>query len=540
VVAIPDPAQTDLDHRKLPALRLWFLSLLLLGELMALQVRFDADSLAGLNSWWAALVREAHLLPPLGLAVAALLVLAGLDRSGVPLQSSDAAWTSNHWLLYLIGHLLCLAVFAGCTALVLEGHLESNARWPAAWVTGWAAMGVATVISWLVALLPPVLWVPLARRSYPALLAGLVVGLAAWLAGLITSAGWQLLSHGTIRAVDALLSVLGVSTVCQPDELVVGTTSFGVEIAKPCSGCEGIGLVLVLLGAYLWWFRRELRFPRVLLVLPLGVALIWLANVLRITALISVGTWVSEELALGGFHSSAGWLLFTAVALGLIATVQHWRFFAARKMVAGSAEGAPPTAAYLSPLFAILAITLITRAFTDEPDLLYPLRVLAAGGALWYNRAAYVGLRLTWSWQAVALGGMAFAVWVALDGSLTDNQPPWAGLPPLWTGLWLVFRLLGAVVTAPLAEELAFRGYLIRRLQARHFERVPLGQFRWFPFLVSSALFGLLHERWLAGLLYGMVYALASCRRGELGDAVLAHALTNALIAGAVLLVWSV
>jgi len=50
---------------------------------------------------------------------------------------------------------------------------------------------------------------------------------------------------------------------------VVGTDSFAVEIAWQCSGYEGIGLVWAFLGAYIWFFRRQLRFPQAwLLLLP--------------------------------------------------------------------------------------------------------------------------------------------------------------------------------------------------------------------------------------------------------------------------------
>ena len=49
--------------------------------------------------------------------------------------------------------------------------------------------------------------------------------------------------------------------------------------------------------------------------------------------------------------------------------------------------------------------------------------------------------------------------------------------------------------------------------------------------MVSSACFGLLHDRWLAGTLAGFCYALALYRRKQIGDAVLAHGCTNALIA---------
>ena len=82
----------------------------------------------------------------------------------------------------------------------------------------------------------------------------------------------------------------------------------------------------------------------------------------------------------------------------------------------------------------------------------------------------------------------------------------------------------------PLVEELAFRGYLTRRLMATDFQMVPIGKFSWPSFLISSLLFGFLHERWMAGTLAGLLYALALYRRRELSDTVLAHAVTNGLI----------
>jgi membrane protease YdiL (CAAX protease family) len=55
--------------------------------------------------------------------------------------------------------------------------------------------------------------------------------------------------------------------------------------------------------------------------------------------------------------------------------------------------------------------------------------------------------------------------------------------------------------------------------------------------LLSSVVFGALHgERWLAGTIAGVIYATAMLRRRSIGDAVAAHATTNALIAGLVLI----
>ncbi|MBW2191910.1 MAG: CPBP family intramembrane metalloprotease, partial [Deltaproteobacteria bacterium] len=55
-------------------------------------------------------------------------------------------------------------------------------------------------------------------------------------------------------------------------------------------------------------------------------------------------------------------------------------------------------------------------------------------------------------------------------------------------------------------------------------------------FLVSSVAFGALHGRWLAGILAGMIYAAAQYRRGEISDAIVAHMVTNALLAAYVVI----
>jgi CAAX prenyl protease-like protein len=110
-----------------------------------------------------------------------------------------------------------------------------------------------------------------------------------------------------------------------------------------------------------------------------------------------------------------------------------------------------------------------------------------------------------------------------------------AQLPRGFAVIWLGLRVLGSVITVPLAEELAFRGYVLHKLVAQDFETVRPGQFTWFACLLSSILFGVLHGRWLAGTLAGIAYALALRQRGQLADAIVAHMTTNALMAAYVL-----
>ncbi|MFZ0229710.1 MAG: CAAX prenyl protease-related protein, partial [Mycobacterium sp.] len=96
----------------------------------------------------------------------------------------------------------------------------------------------------------------------------------------------------------------------------------------------------------------------------------------------------------------------------------------------------------------------------------------------------------------------------------------------------ITLRVLAAIVTVPLAEELAFRGFLLRRLVAIDFESVSFRSYRWFALLASSLVFGLLHGGyWIPGTLAGILLAYAAIRRGRIGDAVVAHATANALLA---------
>ena len=107
-----------------------------------------------------------------------------------------------------------------------------------------------------------------------------------------------------------------------------------------------------------------------------------------------------------------------------------------------------------------------------------------------------------------------------------------AALSPLVRVAWLTIRVASAVVTVPIAEELAFRGYAARRWMAADFDFVNLRDLSWFAVIGSSVLFGLMHGgQWLAGIIAGLVYAIAVRRSGRIADGIAAHATTNALLA---------
>ncbi|GAC1473962.1 MAG: hypothetical protein NVSMB9_23490 [Isosphaeraceae bacterium] len=538
-------------------LTFFYLVGLLLAEILVLTYRFDSQSLVDSGHWWGRLFGYARYLPQGLMAASAVLVLGrGRLRGAVAASGrglGERGGSRRAWpLLYLLGHLVAFAALSALTGAVWEGPL-GRSPFLAVWMAAWLATGLATLALWLAVVLPAGAWAGLARRCSGVILAAIAIGAAACSAGRLTGTLWGPLNLATLRLVRGVLGVLFHDAIHRPGTNLVGTSAFAVEIAPECSGYEGIGLIWVFLAAYFWFFRRELRFPRALWLLPIGTVVIWLANAARIIALVAIGARISPAVALGGFHSQAGWLAFNAVALGLVAVSRRAGIFrlagatsSGEDALAGQEEPrVHPTAAYLGPLLALVAAVMVTTALSRGTgfDLLYPARIVAVAAALWILRRGYKGMRWGWSWTAVALGGVVFLVWMALEpsgairGSSADREiaEGLARLPRWLAGFWLVARVVGSVVTVPIAEELAFRGYLTRRLIAADFTKVSPGRFTWLSFVVSSCLFGGLHGRWLAGAIAGAFYAVALYRKGNLSEAVLAHATTNALIAAYVL-----
>jgi exosortase E/protease (VPEID-CTERM system) len=435
---------------------------------------------------------------------------------------------------FLALHLACFASFFSLSRSFANVS-ENMSPYSALLAGAWLASGLTALVSLSQALVPLAALLAVVRSTGRALALGTALGIVAWAGGVATVRVWDPLGEATLHAVAVVLRLAGPDIWMDPATSTLGFERFRVVIEPACSGYEGIGLLTVLTGVYLWAFRTTLRFPNVLAIVPIGIGLAWLANVVRIAALMVVGARWSTEMALGSFHSKAGWVLFCGIALGLVALTQRTSLFS--RDVRAHIPTANPTAAYLAPLLALLAIHMTTGLLSMRLPILYPLGVLAGAAMLWRQRGEYPWLfRPAWSWEACALGVGAYALWIALEPSSAPGaEHEWQGalatLPLPLVGLWLAFRALGSVIVVPLAEELAFRGYLLRRLVSADFTSVPFSRFGWVSFLGSSAAFGLLHDRWLAGILAGMLFALAQQRRGRLTDAVLAHAITNLLLA---------
>ncbi|HEY3827209.1 MAG TPA: exosortase E/protease, VPEID-CTERM system [Bryobacteraceae bacterium] len=463
-------------------------------------------------------------------------LIPGFSRE---LEGVPVAWR----ILFL--HFCAMAVFLGVSLMPEQPSTPLELVDPV-----WFAAGLLGIVLAAIAFIPARLWLAMIRATGYVWIAAAIGSFAAWrlvypLWSIWQNVGWKPATDATFALATLLLKPFFPGLISDRAATILGTPTFAVRIEGACSGIEGAGLMLVFCIGWLCIFRRDYRFPRALLVIPAGMTVMFLGNSVRIAALILIGNAGAPGIAMGGFHSQAGWIVFNVVALGFSLAVPRVAWLTGERASGESAlahdKAAPnPTIPWLLPFAVILASAMVSRALSAGFEWFYALRFFAAAAVLWMCRRSYRALDWIPGWLAPVVGAAVFLLWIALDrGPHTDGGigAGLAALPAPERTTWLLFRVLAATITVPIAEELAFRGFLMRRFIAADFESVDFRRFSWFAILLSSVAFGFMHgDRWIAGTLAGILYAMVAIRRGNIGAAITAHATTNALLAAWVLI----
>ena len=496
--------------------------------------------------------RGAGILLQIAIAAASLFVAIAYLRSKEAFRVLGGASGSMPIRWSLLGaHLVALGVFFGVSIAPSASGLLGYAS-----AALWYAIGLTAIGLLVLVFIPWRAAVVFVRSAGYAWLYSLAAGLLAWRSigelpywnGAVLNPTIERLTKAMMDAtfilVRQLLRLFVTDVVANQAKMIIGSPKFQVILLPWCAGFEGLALMLIFSTAWLAYFRREYRFPNALLLVPAGMLVIWLSNAVRITALILIGVAGFRDVAAGGFHSQAGWIAFNVVALSfaVLSRRMPWVTAASTEQRTESGANRNATAAYLLPFLAILAAAMIGRATSSGFEWLYPLRFAAAIAALWFFRSEYKSLDWRFGGFAVAAGCAVFGLWIGLDRLAAHHAASaiGAGLAKLPVGSrlgWILVRTVAAVITVPIAEELTFRGFLIRRVSSADFDQLSPRYYTLAGLAISSLAFGLMHgDRWIAGTLAGLIYAAAFLRRGRIGDAVAAHATTNALLAAYVLL----
>jgi exosortase E/protease (VPEID-CTERM system) len=434
---------------------------------------------------------------------------------------------------WMVAHLALIACLAWLSSLLFP--LTPPSIPFAAVVCLWLACGSAAIFCAFAAMAPISLWLQAARALGNIWLYSAAVALTAAAAIPLTQDLWRPTAAATFNLVRIILLPIVPGLTADPATRVLGTQRFAVEILDFCSGLEGMSLILVFTLAWLWYFRNEYRFPRALLLIPFGVTLMFALNAVRIAVLVLIGNAGYREVAVYGFHSQAGWIAFNAVAVGIAVWTRRscWLNRSQEPLEGNRSEN--PTAAFLMPLLAILAAGMLSHAMSGRFEWFYPLRLFACLAVIVIYRRRLAALDWRWSWRGPVIGIGVFFAWIAGVHFLAPDygmpEALAAATPSLRWG-WIICRIAASVLTVPLAEELAYRGFLMRRLQSRDFDSLAYERVGWFAVAASSVLFGAVHGAlWLPGSVAGFAYGWIVKRRGHLGEAVTAHMMTNFLVA---------
>jgi len=195
--------------------------------------------------------------------------------------------------------------------------------------------------------------------------------------------------------------------------------------------------------------------------------------------------------------------------------------------------------------FAAFMVLLALRGLAPTDDRwgfdtrwLYGLNLVVVGGMLvawWreYGELAAQNLPSRREWAlSIAVGLGVFALWIRLDAPWMQIGGPTASFVPVdalgrldWP--LIAVRWLGAALLVPVMEELFWRSFLMRWVQAPTFEGVDPRRVGPKAVVLSTFVFMLAHPLWLAAILAGLAYAMLYRQTGKLWPAVIAHGVTN-------------
>lgn len=218
---------------------------------------------------------------------------------------------------------------------------------------------------------------------------------------------------------------------------------------------------------------------------------------------------------------------------------------------------------YVVPFFLFAAFLTVESYHPGQHYLLYPgatVLVAAAIALFWHRLPTLVPTSIIGS---VLVGFAGIVAWIGLDPlalhldavlehlynavvatvgldswrtSIQEIHPvglnPFALYPAAEAWPLFAFRVVGIAVCVPIMEELFWRGFLMRWLIKEDFTAVPIGTYRPFSFWITTAFFATVHgPEWPLAVVVGILYGAWFVRTKNLGNIMVAHGVTNLLLA---------
>jgi len=202
------------------------------------------------------------------------------------------------------------------------------------------------------------------------------------------------------------------------------------------------------------------------------------------------------------------------------------------------------TIAYIAPFLVFVGFMAIQAAIHLPAHWYYPAQFLAVLLTMGLVSRPVLRFRAAFPLASIGIGIAVFLIWIGPDVRwgyrhhwLFNNPITGAAVSSIASALkrnvrFIVLRVAASALLVPVLEELFWRGWLMRWLIAKDFRKVPLGTYAPAAFWITAVLFASEHgPYWEVGLAAGIVYNWWMVRTRNLADCMLAHAVTNGLLA---------
>lgn len=198
---------------------------------------------------------------------------------------------------------------------------------------------------------------------------------------------------------------------------------------------------------------------------------------------------------------------------------------------------------YLIPFLLYIFTDMLLDWLGVSPFVYYPIKVLVVLASLAYFWKDFTEIKFKFDWQAWLVGLGIIAIWIGID-SLYPHMGESSFDPTVLEGVWMyliiAFRIFGAVVIAALVEELFIRSFLARFIISNdNWDKVKIGTYSLASFAFTVFIFGIAHNRWLAGIITGFILNLWLYYKKDISSCIQAHSSANLFLALYVLLTQS-
>ncbi|MBI5417596.1 CAAX prenyl protease-related protein [Candidatus Poribacteria bacterium] len=204
---------------------------------------------------------------------------------------------------------------------------------------------------------------------------------------------------------------------------------------------------------------------------------------------------------------------------------------------------------YISPFISYLLLTNIISNFPDFYPLAYSVCVILVSAvtiySLYKKKIFQVHSNII---PGILFGIAGIILWILL-GKLNLESKLFAYLPdwikpsprpsfnpfqsisePFWQWGFIVIRVIGIAILVPIAEEIFWRGFLLRWIISTDWENQEIGKFTIQSFSLIVLLFTLAHPEWLAAIIYSILINILLYWKRDIWNCIVAHSISNLIL----------